>query len=325
LNYSPVTTKLAVRLPFSSSALFRAHLFLFVVSKAFLDLLPTFLPSEASPRPQHPFAVLSAYLSISLRLPSTLSLSQDSPATLAATYLAASSSWESSAFHLPTADDFLRVCWKVVYAASASSSEQRRNLFLAALAGRSLETKRAALEELDSILEAGEGSENVSSDVSSALLRVVLDAREAGDVRVSAADLLRSSSLSGAAKGKFEQLSEVYTSTPIVPLREAVLPVLAASVETDEEREKALKLVEEASTADQVRLHFFLSSTCLMLTLCSSLAVRRSSRSGRSRPRLPLPNLHLPHLPPSLSTILLLPRDSSHASGRRRYGPFVRT
>ncbi|GAA5867264.1 hypothetical protein JCM8547_003140 [Rhodosporidiobolus lusitaniae] len=229
------------------------------VSTAYLALLPTSLPPSSGSsaiRPQHPFAVLAAYLSISLHLPSTCSLTaSESPATLAATYLASSATWDRSALHLPTAEDFLKVCWAVVFGACGELEDTEakwEKLFLATFAGKSLEAKRVALEVASSV-DVGGLSPFSTPAVSAALLGLVLSASEAGDVRVTAANLLRSPSFSysGATRGKFDALSEVYETTDIVPLREAVLPVLTGAVEGDEQREGALRLIEDASTADQ--------------------------------------------------------------------------
>ncbi|GAA6027127.1 hypothetical protein JCM8097_002413 [Rhodosporidiobolus ruineniae] len=232
------------------------------VSSAYLSLAPLLLPtspsSSAEPiRPRFPYATLAAFLLISLRLPSLLS--SPTPASdFAASVLIHSQTWAQSAYHLPSAEEFLRSAWLVAYAEASAREQQedrrrrRAALLLGALSDRSIEIKRAALEKLDSdeLLSTADGADEA---LSAALLRVVLDDMEAGDVRVRAAELLRSSSSSTTTsfQGKYAELAVVYRETPCVPLREAVLPVLAAAVGTEDEREEVLRLVDEASGAEQ--------------------------------------------------------------------------
>ncbi|GAA5899201.1 hypothetical protein JCM6882_009282 [Rhodosporidiobolus microsporus] len=225
------------------------------VSDIYIRLSASILPplplDSSALRPLHPFAVLDAFLSISLRLPFVLSLCDaTAPSSLAASYLVHAESWDQSAYHLPSAEEFLRASWLAAHAAAQADEDRRRrrSLIVGGLNGRSIEVKRAALEALETAL-----AEAVEEDstVGATLLRVVLSGKEAGDVRVSAAERLLSPRLSQVAKGSFAALKELYENTPIVPLREAVLPVLAGAAETEEERVEALRLVDEASTADQ--------------------------------------------------------------------------
>ncbi|GAA5941468.1 hypothetical protein JCM10213_006094 [Rhodosporidiobolus nylandii] len=226
------------------------------VSAAYLRLASILLPSASPDQPsrlQHSFAVLTSFLAIVLRLPSALFASDaSSPSSLCASYLSQAERWDASALHLPSAQEFLRVCWKVVYAAAAAAADRRRRrvLAVAGLTGRSLEVKRTALEEVAAELDcADEGVDD--SECAQALLRVVLDKHEAGDVRVTAAELLRSPRLARVAQGSFSQLHELYQQTPIVPLREAVLPVLAGAAASEEEQIRALQLIDESSVPDQ--------------------------------------------------------------------------
>ncbi|GAA5977823.1 hypothetical protein JCM11641_006083 [Rhodosporidiobolus odoratus] len=221
------------------------------------SLLPP-VPANGACRPRQPFAILATFYSISLRLPSVLSsCTPDSPATRAAAYLAQAERWQTSAYHLPSAEEFLRTCWKTAFAAASLEHDdapvrrrRRRALAIAGLNGRSIEVKRTALEELAADLAvSAEGEEDL--ETASALLQFVLNGAEAGDVRVKAAELLTSSSLSGSKLDHFADLLRLHGETPIVPLREAVLPVFASVAREAKELNQALELVNEASFADQ--------------------------------------------------------------------------
>ncbi|GAA5824054.1 hypothetical protein JCM11251_001502 [Rhodosporidiobolus azoricus] len=229
------------------------------VCEIYLRLCPSILPSvpaDSSPlRPQHPFAVLTSFLSISLRLPINVpGTNSPSVGSLAAAYLDHAESWDQSAYHLPSTEEFLHASWLVAYTTSSYHATwqrgRRQALIVGGLNGRSIEVKRAALEALETELLVVDEEDDTSS-IKETLLRVILSEKEAGDVRVSAADLLSSPRLSSGVKGNFLALKKLYERTPIVPLREAVLPLVAGAATEEAEQVEALQLVDEASVADQ--------------------------------------------------------------------------
>ncbi|GEM08658.1 proteophosphoglycan ppg4 [Rhodotorula toruloides] len=183
------------------------------VSNAFVDLLPTFIGTSRSPP-----TVLSTYFTIALHLRSSLP-------------------------HVSTA------AFDFVQQSEAGSAESRRNdeqaaLVIGALAGSSLETKRAALTHL----ETGPGQ--LLQRTSTALYRFVLDPSQAGDVRVQASTLLHAVS-SSSFTADFEEVIVANSETPIVPLREALLPVVASAARTEDQRTQALRLLEQASGVNE--------------------------------------------------------------------------
>lgn len=222
------------------------------VSAIYLRLLSSILPPTATLdqplRPTYPYAILSSFLLVSLRLPSSL---RDSPLSdLALSYLSQAESWTSAAYNLPSAEEFLRSCWQVVHAA-AVSPEQQFALAKAGLIGRSLEIKRAALDELEIAAPT-----LAPAAVASVVIRVVLDDKQAGDVRVRAAEIAHSVSSLDGCESEYEALVRLYSSTPSVPLREAVLPVLAGLGRSEEQQQETLDLLLRASRTSEVRRRF---------------------------------------------------------------------
>ncbi|GAA5998529.1 tRNA methylation protein TRM732 [Rhodotorula paludigena] len=247
------------------------------VSAIYLRLLSSILPPTATLdqplRPPYPYAISSTFLLISLRLPSSLS---DSPLSdLALSYLAQAESWTSAAYHLPSPEEFLRSCWQVVHAA-AVSPEERFALLKAGLTGRSLEVKRAALDELEIAAPTFE-----PAAVASLVIRVVLDDKQAGDVRVRAAEIAHSVPSLDGCEAEYEALVRLYSSTRIVPLREAVLPVLAGLVRSEEQQQETLDLLLRASrTSESVESR---ESTALAL-VAFSRSVASNALSARLGP-----------------------------------------
>ncbi|GAA6058973.1 hypothetical protein JCM10212_001683 [Sporobolomyces blumeae] len=215
------------------------------VSSAYLELAETILPdSTGSPiRPRFPASILSAFLLISLYLPTALKEPRQHVVTFAAASLSQAAEWTSSAYHLPTSEDFLKTCWQVLYAAS-TSAEERLQLVATALDQRSLEVKREALVQIAAVVE--EDSDVVHA-LAAPLLRRVVDAMESPDVRVSAVEILREPRAPAVGHDAFPQLQELFGTTASVPLREGLLPVLASAALADDERDAVLKAVEQAS------------------------------------------------------------------------------
>ncbi|GJN90356.1 hypothetical protein Rhopal_003367-T1 [Rhodotorula paludigena] len=184
-------------------------------------------------------------------------------------------SWTSAASNLPSAEEFLRSCWQVVHAA-AVSPEQQFALAKAGLIGRSLEIKRAALDELEIAAPT-----LAPAAVASLVIRVVLDDKQAGDVRVRAAEIAHSVSSLDGCEAEYEALVRLYSSTPSVPLREAVLPVLAGLGRSEEQQQETLDLLLRASrTSESVESR---ESTALAL-VAFSRSVASNALSARLGP-----------------------------------------
>ncbi|CEQ41609.1 SPOSA6832_03343, partial [Sporobolomyces salmonicolor] len=230
--------------------------------------------SSAQPlRPQYPPAVLAPLLLISLHLPSALSSFSSPVVSVAATALSQAASWNPSAYHLPSTEEFLRACWQVLYAAAPSETD-RVDLVKAGLAGRSLEVKRHALAQLATLADE---SRETAHEVRLSLLERVLDEKEAGDVRVSAVETLRSTGPNPGEVQQFGALKALDEQTVIVPLREGVIPVLASLAERDEERDAVLDIIDRWSTPDE----------SVESREASSLSLAALSRPAESRPRPP--------------------------------------
>ncbi|GAA6057628.1 hypothetical protein JCM3770_005003 [Rhodotorula araucariae] len=244
------------------------------VSALYLRLVPSILPPAATTseplRPRVPYAVLSAFLLIALRLPSTFSTPGSHLAPLALSYLSQAESWAPEAYHLPSAEEFLRSAWRVLFASSTSPPEQLA-LAKAGLQARSIEVQRAALSALERL-----GA--VAHSVADLLSRVVQDARYAGDVRIAAAELLRALPPRGrAGTGEFGALARLHADTPVVPLREAVLPVLAGAACSEAEQDAVLTILHAASDPNE----------SVESREAASLAlVALSSHAGRAAPNV---------------------------------------
>lgn len=221
------------------------------VSALYLHLVPSILPpaapTSAPIRPSVPYATLSAFLLIALRLPSTLSSPSSPLVSLTLSYLSQAESWAPEAYHLPSAEEFLRSSWHVLFA-SAESIEEKLALAKGGLQARSVEVQRAALAALETL---GRDAQRAAE----LLARVVLSEKYAGDVRVQAAELVRELGGARVEAAGYEAFAALYSQTPIVPLREAVLPLLAGAARDEVEQRAVLQMLTAASSADEVRLN----------------------------------------------------------------------
>ncbi|GAA5902144.1 hypothetical protein JCM8208_002487 [Rhodotorula glutinis] len=217
------------------------------VSAIYLRLVPFILPPTATTtaplRLTLPYAILSAFLLIALRLPSTLSSPSSPLADLALSYLSQAESWAVEAYHLPSAEEFLRSSWQVLFASTASVAEQVA-LAKGGVQARSIEVQRAALAALEELGAAARPAAELLSSV-------VLDGKFAGDVRVRAAELVRTFGGAGADPRAYQALATLHEETPIVPLREAVLPLLAGAARSEDERRTVLEVLRTASGVDE--------------------------------------------------------------------------
>lgn len=270
------TTKSEVRVASSAApCLSSADGLAIAVSAAFVDLLPTFFDAG-----RYPPTILSAYLTVALHLPSSL----PQVSVVAVDVVQQSERWSAEHRRLPGAEELTRSSWEVLF--HGSLDDEKAALLGGALAGSSLETKRAALSKLEA------APPRLLQRTAALLYRVVLDASEAGDVRVQAATLLHAVS-SSSFGAKFEEVAASHRETPIVPLREALLPIVASAACSEAQRSQALRLIEQASGVDEVRC--LASTSAPRLTV--STAVCRIARSCRRRPHLFLPALRLARQP----------------------------
>lgn len=139
--------------------------------------------------------------------------------------------------------------------ASAGSVAERAALAKGGVQARSIEVQRAALVALE---ELGTDAEPAAELLSS----VVLDGTYAGDVRVRAAELVRTLGGAGLESASYQALAALHEETPIVPLREAVLPLLAGTARSEDERRSVLQVLRTASNVDEVRLVHPLVLSC---------------------------------------------------------------
>ncbi|GAA5960789.1 hypothetical protein JCM3765_000817 [Sporobolomyces pararoseus] len=204
-------------------------------------LLPQSTDSSLS-RSAQPFAVLSSFLLVALYLPSSLSSASCPIYSFAVASLAQAESWSSSTYHLPSAEEYLRSCWQVLSKAT-SRVDHKLKLIEAALRGRSIEVKREALAQLDVLSQEDPG---IVDNIDMALRSCLLDMEQAGDVRVVVAEILRLST-HAADEDTFSRVESLYSNTTDIPLREALMAVLAGMATTDSERASVLEFVERWS------------------------------------------------------------------------------
>lgn len=209
--------------------------FALAVSTAFVDLLPAL--SDAG---RYPPTILSTYFTVALHLPSSV----PHVSVVAFDVVQQSERWSAEQRRLPGAEELARSSWEVLF--RGSLDDEKAALLGGALAGSSLETKRAAL----SILEAG--PPQLLQRTADVMYRVVLDVSQAGDVRVQAAKLLHVVS-SSSFDANFEEVAAAQQETAIVPLREALLPIVASAACSEAPRSQALRIIEQASGVDEVR------------------------------------------------------------------------
>jgi len=239
-----------------------------LVSTAYLRAAKALLPNSldlASPlRPTQPFAIYSPLLLISLYLPSSISTPSSPICTFAAVSLIQAQEWTTSAYHLPSAEEYLRSCWQVLFTASNARKEQLE-LVEASLCGRSLEAKRQALEQLTILVDQDQSVVDIARKT---LQRTVLDRDQAGDVRVAAAEILRSSTSTFEETGTFADFKVIYDQTTDVPLREALVPVLAGGASDESERSTVLEMIERWSRPSEVSRSLYLSKSRSELISC---------------------------------------------------------
>ncbi|GAA5880079.1 hypothetical protein JCM3774_003302 [Rhodotorula dairenensis] len=224
-----------------------AHSYLRLAERVFYSTFPG-CDRDGNMRLEHPYATLAAFMSIAPHLGSSC---RNSPLTdIAAEVLMRAQAWTDDAYHLPSAEEYLRACWSVVYHGAAEGGE-RLAVLQAGLVDRSLEVRREALRVIDTDLHGAIAS---ATALRATLLSLVVDEEERGDVRVSASGLLRLADRAriGRDDTVFQSLMRVYQSTRNVPLRQGVLPLVAGrSSPSASDQLQILELLEESSRMDQ--------------------------------------------------------------------------
>ncbi|GAA5895288.1 tRNA methylation protein TRM732 [Sporobolomyces salmoneus] len=239
------------------------------VANAYIRLATTLLSPSQSPdsssfRPTQPFAVLSSFLLIALYLPSTLSSPLSPIYAFASSSLTQADAWSPSTYHVPSAEEFLRSCWQVLSKAT-TLLEYKLALVEAALQGRSIEVKREALAQLAILSEEDPSSIN---RIQHPLLTCLLSAHQAGDVRVAVAEILQSSTTT--ENKSFAEVESLNRNTTDVPLREALMSVLAGMARSEPERDSVLQMIERWSRISE-SVDSREASALALVTLRSSL------------------------------------------------------
>lgn len=180
-----------------------------------LSLLLAPLLSES-----HSYAVRQALLSHYL----TTSLVATSPTLLSTldSAFTASCSWSQSASHLPNAESFATMVFKVLLHLEGSTYIAR------GLQSNHVEVRREAVAWLQ--------SHSVSSNqsvVGEALLKIVEDKSEAPECRIGAIGTLVERSGEWGMQLSGSRMAEVRRGTRCVPLREALLPLVARLADGD--------------------------------------------------------------------------------------------
>jgi hypothetical protein len=253
------------------------------VSNAYVRLASSLLPQQSeshSLRPGQPFAVLSPFLLIALYLPSSLSSPASPIYAFAASSLSEAEAWSSSTYHLPSAEEFLRSCWQVLSKAT-TDPDHKVKLVKAALCGRSIEVKREALEQLALLTEEEPA---IVGRIQATLTSSLLDSQQAGDVRVAIAEILRLSTSTEGEKGSFTEVESLYRSTNDLPLREALMGVLAGLADSDEERDIVLEIIERWSRINEVSFRNL--RDCITIALDKVSLMFQSSPSTHAKLQL---------------------------------------
>lgn len=241
---------------------------------------------------RHSFAVRTTFLSIARVCASSHAYRSAAILDLAHTELDASRSWPQHLSHLPSAENFVAAAFVLAVTYEPADA----TLVAAGLAAPFLEVQRLALAHLEA------DNESPSTELQSlrikllpSLLTLTESETEASECRITAIELLTRSEWSaeaGQLKETIALLIKQHSSTVIVPLREALLPLIAKLVslvsaqcscrslaanlsilsQTGEaaQAEVVLKLIEPASSVDEVstescraasRAHFPLSQS----------------------------------------------------------------
>lgn len=221
-----------------------------IVANAYVRLASALLGQTSESK--QPFAVLSPFLLVALHLPSSLTTPSSPILGFAASSLAQADSWHLPAYHLPSAEEFLRSCWQVL-AQGAPSMSLKVALVEAALRGRSIEVKREALAQLAALAEE---DPSLVDQIRHTLQSCLLDPGQAGDVRGTVAEILQAST--PAETESFGEVESLYLRTTDVPLREALMSVLAGMARSDSERDSVLSMIERWSRISEASFYLYL-------------------------------------------------------------------
>ncbi|KAI5474356.1 DNA polymerase gamma subunit 1 [Pseudohyphozyma bogoriensis] len=199
--------------------------------------------------PRHSFAVRTSFLSITRVCSITSGYRSSAILERAYIVLEGSRSAPPSAQHLPSSENHVTAAFLFALAHSPSSA----SLISAGLESHLLEVQRNALSQLE--LTDGD-HQALLLETKPSLIGLASSSTVAAECRIMALNLLQESqwSTSDSCEALAVKLLEEHSTSPIVPLREALLPVIARLVSVAKSvtlSEKVLKMIEDASDADE--------------------------------------------------------------------------
>lgn len=223
---------------------------------------------------RHSFAVRTTFFSIARVCASSHSYRSSAILDLAHAELEASRSWPQHLSHLPSAENFVAAAFLLALTYEPTST----TLVAAGLAAPFLEVQRLALAHLDVDSDApSQELQSLRRELLPSLLQLAESENDASECRITAIELLTKLEWSAedvSVQDTIEVLLKQHSSTVIVPLREALLPLIAKLVSTVSEwsplpsfgsadsdilqtgdaaqAEAVLQLVEPASSVDEV-------------------------------------------------------------------------
>lgn len=178
----------------------------------------------------HSFAVRTTYLSIARVCANYHFYRSSSLLDLVHQELDASRSWPQSLSHLPSAENFVAAAFLLALTYEPTDSI----LVAAGLSAPFLEVQRLALAHLD--VDNPAPSEDIKAlrrTLGPSLLALAESENDASECRITAIELLTRSEWSEVDAGLRETVAlllKQYSSTVIVPLREALLPLISKLV-----------------------------------------------------------------------------------------------
>ena len=176
------------------------------------------------------FAVRTTFLSIARVCASSHTYHSSSILDLAHTELDASRSWPQHLSHLPSAENFVAAA----YLLALTYEPFNVSLVAAGLAAPFLEVQRLALAHLQADEEAPSADlQSLRQDLLPSLVALAESDTAASECRITAIEVLTKSEWTtevGQLQETVELLLKQHSSTVIVPLREALLPLIAKLV-----------------------------------------------------------------------------------------------
>lgn len=144
------------------------------------------------------------------------------------TELDATRRWHPSTVHLPSAENFVTA----LFSLALCFEESPTPLVYSGLSSAMLEVQRKSLAFLEGLPSVG-GQNSQLEQFAPALLLLALSSSAAAECRITALELLSGTTLDvddADLPAFVEDLLQQYGATQIVPLREALLPLIAGLV-----------------------------------------------------------------------------------------------